>query len=351
MNGVKRAMAAAALLAGVSLLRSPIAPDIAAQSDLDAFMQQVVARRDDNWKKLQQYILDEREEIEVRGPAHISLWGERREYTWYIRDGFFVRSPLKVNGVAIGEADRSKYEAEYLQRVKRRDERRADLIRSAPRTSTSAGQPQDTPAPRTTEPPNTETPLPEAPTDVAGLIRQSRQPEFISSAYFLRFKFDAGTYALVGRERLENREVLRIEYYPTNLFSNRREGRDRRGGQVGRERRRGQAEQEKQDQEDALFNRLMNKVALVTLWVEPTSHQIVKYNYDNVALEFLPAQWLVHVDDVRASMTMGQPFPDVWLPRSLEMNAALTFALGSVEFRYALDYHDYRQADATVKVR
>jgi hypothetical protein len=351
MKGVKRWIAAAALLADVSLLQSPVAPVVAAQSDLDAFMQQVVARRDDNWRKLQQYILDEREEIEVRGPAHISLWGERREYTWYIRDGFFVRSPLKVNGVAISEADRRKYEAEYLQRVKRRDERRADLIRSAPPTSTSAGQPQDTPAPRTTEPPNTETPLPEAPTDVAGLIRQSRQPEFISSAYFLRFKFDAGTYALVGRERLENREVLRIEYYPTNLFSNRREGREGRGGQGGREGRRGQAGQEKQDQEDALFNRLMNKVALVTLWVEPTSHQIVKYNYDNVALEFLPAQWLVHVDDVRASMTMGQPFPDVWLPRGLEMNAALTFALGPVEFRYALDYHDYRQADATVKVR
>ncbi len=50
-------------------------------------------------------------------------------------------------------------------------------------------------------------------------------------------------------------------------------------------------------------------------------------------------------------MTMGQPFPDVWLPRALEMNAALTLALGQVDFRYALDYHDYRQADATVKVR
>ena len=62
-----------------------------------------LARRDENWKKLQQYILDEREQVEVRGPAHISLWGERRDYTWYIRDGFFVRSPVKVNGVAIGE--------------------------------------------------------------------------------------------------------------------------------------------------------------------------------------------------------------------------------------------------------
>ena len=66
-------------------------------------MQQVLARRDDNWKKLQQYILDERERVELRGPARITLWGEQRDYTWYIRDGFFVRSPLKVNGAAVGD--------------------------------------------------------------------------------------------------------------------------------------------------------------------------------------------------------------------------------------------------------
>ena len=62
----------------------------------------------------------------------------------------------------------------------------------------------------------------------------------------------------------------------------------------------------------------MNKVALVTLWVEPKAHQIVKYTFDNVGFDFLPAQWLVHVSDVKATMSVGQPFPDVWLPTSLE---------------------------------
>src|SRR2546425_11438154 len=132
-------------------------------------MRQVLARRDDNWKKLQQYILDEREQVEVRGPAHISVWGEKRDYTWYIRDGFFVRSPLKVNGVGVGEADRRKYEADYLRRVQRRDQRRPDLIRSGPQTSDQGGTPVTDPLPA------------DAPTDVAGLIRQSRQPQFISS--------------------------------------------------------------------------------------------------------------------------------------------------------------------------
>ena len=331
---MSRFVAAAALIVAALVVEPNGRAIAAAQSDLDAFMQQVLARRDDNWKKLQQYILDEREQIEVRGPARVSLWGERREYMWYIRDGFFVRSPLKVNGVTIGETERRKYEADYLRRMQRREQRndqnRADLARPAPGAGTSVAQTTETEA----------API-EAPSDVAGLVRQSRQPEFISSAYFLRFKFDEGTYALVGKERLENRDVLRIEYYPTKLFT----GREGQEGQARRERR------ERDNQQDAQFNRLMNKVALITLWIEPSSHQIVKYTYDNVALDFLPGQWLVHVDDISASMTMSQPFPDVWLPQNLQMKAGLTFALGQVEFRAVLDYYDYRQADATVKIR
>ena len=69
-------------------------------------------------------------------------------------------------------------------------------------------------------------------------------------------------------------------------------------------------------------------VALVTLWVEPKAHQIVKYTFDNVWLDFLPAAWLVRIDDLRASMTMGQPFPGVWLPRGMSIHAGLTLALG-----------------------
>src|ERR1700752_3022849 len=76
-----------------------------AQGDLDAFMHEVLARRDDNWKKLQQYVLDESERIELRGPSRTPIWGERREYNWFIRDGFFVRSPVRFNGVTIGETD------------------------------------------------------------------------------------------------------------------------------------------------------------------------------------------------------------------------------------------------------
>src|SRR4029434_11000166 len=83
---VKRSILAHVLVLTALL---PLNLSLRAQTDLDAFMRQVLVRRDDNWKKLQQYVLDEHETIDVRGPSRLPLWGERREYTCYIRDGFF----------------------------------------------------------------------------------------------------------------------------------------------------------------------------------------------------------------------------------------------------------------------
>ncbi len=268
-------------------------------------MQQVLAHRDDSWKKLQQYILDEHEGIELRGPTRTPLWGERRDYTWYIRDGFFVRSPVKFNGVAIGDAERRKYEDDYFRRAQERDRRAA----------------------------------PDGPAldSLDSLIRQTRQPEFISSAYFLRFKFDQGHYALVGPETLDGRRVLRIEYYPTMLFTD-QQNRSGRGRGRGRGRR-------NQPDEDEQLRVLMNKAALVTLWIDQPSQQIVKFTFDNITPNVLPANWLGQITDAHASMTMGQPFPGVWLPRGLEMRLTVTLALGDVDLRYSLDYTDYRAAE------
>jgi hypothetical protein len=311
----------------------------AAQSDLDTFMQQVVARRDDNWKKLQQYVLDEREVFDLRGPGNLRMWGEQRDYTWFIRDGFFVRSPIKFNGVTIGEDERRKAEDEYLRRAQRRDARAGAA--GVPPSDTAGAQ--AAPAPETNDA--------DTLNSVDGLIRQSRQPQFVSSAYFLRFKFDEGTYALVGREQFEGRDVLRVEYYPTKLFSNDRPaGRGGGGGQGNARRRPGPEPGSKEDRQQAELRRVLNKVALITLWIEPASHQIVKYTFDNVDFDFLPLPWLVKVDTVKASMTMGQPFPDVWLPRGIEVNVGLTLANGEVTFRESVSYHDYREATVTTKV-
>src|ERR1051325_9102116 len=107
----------------VTLLSTIGASTPAAQSDLDEFMKQVVARRDDNWKKLQQYILDERQEIVLNGPGNARIWGEQRDFSWFLRDGFCIRSPIRVDGAAVSEDDRRKAEDQYLRRVQRRDAR------------------------------------------------------------------------------------------------------------------------------------------------------------------------------------------------------------------------------------
>lgn len=316
----------AAVAAAVLLVGSAESPS--AQTDLDAFMAQVLASRDSNWRKLQQYVLDEREQVEMRDPANAPLWGERRDYTWFIRDGFFVRSPLRVNGGPVSESARRTYEDEFLAREKRRDARA-----SGPTPSAEPGTTGDADAPR----------------NLDGLIRQTRQPQFISSAYFLRFRFDAGRYALVGREALDGRDVLRIEYYPERLFTEERR-RERREELEGDRRRPPERSKDEERSFDAELRRLMNKSSKVTLWIEPASHQILKYTFDDLGWDFFPGQWLARVDSVTASMTMGQPFPDVWLPRGLEMRIGMQLAFGTVQMRYSLAYENYRQADVQSRI-
>ena len=96
---------------------------LSAQADLDAFMRQVMERRDNNWRRLQQYILDEREVVDIRGPGGVPVYGEQREYTWFVRDGFFIRSPLVINGATIDEEERRAYEGRYLRREQMREKR------------------------------------------------------------------------------------------------------------------------------------------------------------------------------------------------------------------------------------
>ena len=69
------------------------------------------------------------------------------------------------------------------------------------------------------------------------------------------------------------------------------------------------------------------------------------------ALDFLPAAWLVRVNDLKASMTMTQPFPDVWLPRDVDMFFSAMLAIGTFDMRYHLDYHDYRQATTSGRIK
>ena len=184
MGTACRGRSRVAVCVAVALLAAPprTAGTAFAETDLDAFMHRVLDARDENWKKLQQYVLDEVEQIQLTGPSRKPIWGDRRDYTWYIRDGFFVRSPTAVNGIAVGDAERRRYEQAYLQDTQQRDAGGA-LPMAA-----------------------------DADDGADNFIRQARQPRFVSSAYFLRFSFEEGRYALVGHESLDGRDTLRIEY-------------------------------------------------------------------------------------------------------------------------------------------
>ena len=308
-----------------------------AQSDLDAFMEKVLARRDDNWKKLQQYVLEEKEHFDLKGPGGLPLWGMRREYTWFIRDGIFIRSPLTADGVKLSEEDRRKAEEQWLRRQRNREEnekRRAERRArgenpDGPDKTVAIGPGGVTVSSSDDEP--AAVPI----TNTDDLLKQVREPQFVSSAYFLKFKFESGQYALAGREKINGIDVLKIEYYPrAGLF---KDGRSRPNKEVRRR---------EDDVEDK-----MNKASMVTLWIEPKTHQILQYVFDDIDWDFFPGRALVRIGNVEATMQMGQAFPNVWLPKSIEMRFEMMLAVGAVDAAYRVEYSNYKEAAVTYKIK
>jgi len=456
---------------------------VAAQEDedneLDRFMEQVLEQRERNAAVRLQYVLDEQSRFRLSGPGGSALWGFRGDYTWYERDGFFVRSPVRINGVTIDETRRREYETRWLEREERRRERRRDERGSPTRVSRRStrdnvelaverlwgariddelldavseqartwgddhaaiaaaadrilealgGVPAvgfDRAVERARDgfamletgrllpdevagmlartvgllapaaPAATDrefarflelfdlavrfelvlAPLDTTPAEahanpevarvraaalaerrtvlsaVAGAtaegngIQETRstdpvwsnmEPRFVSDAYFLDFEFEPGNYYLVGRETLDGHDVLRIEYYPELLFT---ESDDDEGETPDRDR-------DGRDEAAA-----MDKTSLVTLWIDPVQHQIVRYTFDNLGFDFLPGRWLFRLDDLTASMTMRQPFPGVWLPARIDMRAALSLATGTYEATATRTYTNYREAETGGRVR
>jgi hypothetical protein len=317
------------------------------QSDLDAFMEKVLARRDDNWKKLQQYVLEEKEGFDLTGPGGFPLWGMRREYAWFIRDGIFVRSPVSADGVKLSEDDRRKAEDRWLRRQKNREENER-------RRAERRAKGEDVPDPKTTavvlSPSGvTVTSSDDAPNNVPitntdDLLKQVREPQFVSSAYFLKFKFEQGRYALAGREEINGVKALKIEYYPNaGLF---KEGRSKPDQRV---KERSERDRER-DLEDQLEEK-MNKSSMVTLWIDPVTHQILQYVFDDIDWDFFPGRSLVRIGDLQATMQMGQAFPNVWLPKSIEMRFEMMLAVGAVDASYRVEYENYKEAAVTYKIK
>jgi hypothetical protein len=291
-------------------------------SDLDQLMARVLTNRDQSWRKLQEYLLDERESFRLVGPDGAPMFGSQRDFVWVARDGRAVRSPVRVNGVAVGEEARQRAEARWQADEDKRAERAASKAQAG---SATTGDVED--------------------------AMRSGEPRFISEVQFLRFTFEPGNYYFVGKETLAGREVLRIEYYPRNLFSEESDKARSRRDRAAQEAAATGGNAPDDDDDDERLERALNKVSLVTLWVDPEVHQIVRYTFDNVDFNFLPGRSLVRVDTATATMTMGQPFAGVWLPASLTVEGALTLATGTYRAEYSRRFSDYRQADVQMRFR
>lgn len=297
-------------------------------NDLDAFMARVLQRRSENWKTLHDYVLNEKEHFDLLGPGRARLFGSNREFTWYLRDGALVRSPVRFDGVNIGADERKKYEDDWRHQEDQREVNRR--ARAERRAAKAEAEGRDDAS------------------DLAALARDGAEPRFISESYFMNFHFEPGNYFLAGRETLEGRNVLKIEYYPTDLFNEKRR-RDRNPKPKSDDPKKADKDQQMEEE----IGRQFNKVALVTLWVDPEEHQIVKFTFSNVDFGFLPGRWLVRADDMTASMVMSQPIASnsIWLPREISAGGRLTLATGTYEIKYGREFYDYRQGEVKTRIQ
>ncbi len=306
------------------LLFSP--PGVGAQeeNELDRFMVRVLEQQERNVASRLEYVLDEQAEVRFTWPDREFLF--QGDFTWYAREGVFVRSPIRLDGVPIGAEERRAYEAKWLEREQERRTRRAQAGEGDAGESVAAddalmmhfmlgGFAAETA---------------QVASDLSDDEEEIVGPSFVADAYaFVDVLFESGNYYLVGREVWDGHDVLRIEYYPGRLAP--------------------YSGDDAESVRDAEVDSELSKVLLVTQWVDPVQHQIVRYSFDNLGFLFLPGRWLFRLEDVTASMSMRQPFSGVWLPAQIEIRAVVRLATGRYELRLARTFANYREAGGCPK--
>ena len=246
-------------------------------NEIDAFMEKVLEQREISWDELYDYVFSETMKLDFAGMEIAAIESFEHEFIWFVRDGYLVRSPYRMNGVQVSAEERAEYESDWISGM--RDGERSTRIE-----------------------------------------RDS----------FFDFEYEPGNYFFAGREVFEGREVVRIEYYPTHLFSD---------------------EGDEEGDEDDEFDRAFDKTSLVTMLVVPEEHQIVKVTFENLGLDFLPGRWLVQVEEIKASMVMDMPIEGVWLPKLIEATGRISTASGALSLDFSRAFFDYKQTDVGAKVR
>ena len=240
-------------------------------------MERVLEQREIDWDELYDYVFSESIMLDFSGMEIAAIESFEHEYIWFVRDGYLVRSPFRMNGVEVSAEERVEYESEWL----------ADM-------------------------------------------QEGEHSTRIERDSFFDFEFEPGNYFFAGREVFEGREVVRIEYYPTHLFSD---------------------EDDEDSDEDDEFDRAFDKTSLVTMLIIPEEYQIVKTTFDNVGLDFLPGRWLVRVEEIKASMVMDMPIEGVWLPKLIEASGRISMASGELSLEFAREFYDYKQTEVGAQVK
>jgi hypothetical protein len=156
--------------------------------------------------------------------------------------------------------------------------------------------------------------------------KQGNRGRNLDREAFFGFKFEPGRYLYAGEQQFEGRKVLVIEYCP-KMDENQKS--------------------EKQKNIDNAFK----KSILVTMLIIPEEHQIVRMTFDNVSLDFLPARWLVRLNDIKASMVMDKPLGDVWLPREISTHGSLSTATIDLALKYSMQFFSCHKSDVKVKLQ
>ena len=165
---------------GAAAPRQHESPAARADNEIDRLVQAAFDRRQAaEWRRLGDFVLRETLAIAIDAPFDSSLGGFRRkrEYEWYVRDGWAVRSPVRVDGVVVGEERRRGYERDWLGAERRR------------RASFDARDP-------------------------------GPEPRFVTDFhYFLEWDLKPGDCYFVGREAAVGRDAVRLECYPTGSLA------------------------------------------------------------------------------------------------------------------------------------
>ena len=170
--------------------RARESPAAANANEIDRLVKDVIDRRQAaEWRRLGDFVLREALVVAIDAPRSSPLAGFRRtrEYEWFVRNGWAIRSPGRVDGVVVGEERRRGYERDWWREERGR------------RASAKSGDPDF-------------------------------EPRFVTDFhYFLEWDLKPGDCYFVGREAAVGRDAVRLECYPTGNLAEEAGGRLNRG--------------------------------------------------------------------------------------------------------------------------